>query len=316
MNTPCSTSLSLNTEHNLDIDSSESKCLEAYIRGDCMTKQDEKLALQTLKSITASELFKTVENSLNSICKFTFNCNCQTCYNYNSTYLDCDLKRNKCEKEYPSRNNEIIYASRNHEILNPSSSNEIVPQIQSLNQIQNEKYLKYVDCLKISVGSLNINTLGWENIHKSLGGIKPFYLVNYFLEYTIPNCLIPASKQSKINTGVEQNNVKICAKKVNDDIFFNNTVIHNLKKLSQANIFKYEIEFKVSYRSHGQQFKSLGYATFNFGELLNQKNVKCYKNLSLQVDKNVPIVVGSLKLLFQLGCGRSYFGSKLIGMKF
>lgn len=325
MNTPCSNSLTSNSNHNLDTDSTDQKCLEAYIRGDCMTKQDEKLALQTLKSISASELFKTVEKSLNPICNFTCKCNCQTCINYNSIYLDCDLKRNKSQLDYPSKTNKIVYSSINR-TLYPLKSSDIVyhpqnngdiPQIQSQNQIENEKYLKYVDSLKISVGSLNINKIGWENIHKSLGSKKVLYLVNYFLEYTLPNHLISNCKQSKINTGIEQNNVKICAKKFKDDIFFNHIVIHNLRKLSQADasdIYKSEIEFKVSFRSHGHQFKTLGHTTFNFGELLNQINFKCSKNLSIRVDKNVPIIVGCVRVLFQLGCGRSYFGSKFVGM--
>lgn len=293
MNTPCSTSLTLNTDH-FDTEPFDQKCLEAYIRGDCMTKQDEKLAIQTLKSISASELFKTVENSLNTICKFSSTCNCETCYNYNSINLDCDYRINKTK--YPSKNTEVI------------------PQIQSLVQIENEKYLKYVDSLKISVGSLNINQSGWDNIYKSLGNHKPSYLINYFLQYKIPNFLTSADKQSKIDSGIEQNNVKICARKFNDYIFFNHTVIHKLKKLSQADIHNYDIEFKVSYRSHGQQFNFFGCATFNFGELLNQANFECSKNLNLNVDKNIPITIGCLKVLFQLGCGKLYFGSEFIGM--
>lgn len=296
LNTPYSTSSNLNYNKDVEIEYPNQKCLEAYIRGDSMTKQDEKLALKMLKSISASELYKTVENSLDSICKFSFNCKCQTCNNYNSAYLNCDLRRNKSN------------------ISDVSKNNNIETQIQSP-YLNNQNLFKYIDSLKVSVGSLDINDIGWQKICATLTKNKPSHLINYFLEYRIPDCLRVTSKQSKVDSGIESNNVRLCAKKLNNAIYFKHVALHNLKHLTDLNICNTLIQFKITFRGYAQkQFHLLGCATFNFGELLLQKNLTCYKGLSLEINNNTPIVVGTLKVLFQLGCGRLYFGPEFIGM--
>lgn len=271
------------------------RCLEAFIRGDYMCKQDEKLALTVLKSISATDLYKTVETSLNSIYNFKYKCNCETCSKYNSSDLNCDLRRYKTDDKSITKLDKV-------------------KEIQSMLNTENIKYLEYVDSLKVSIGSLNIAEVGWQKI-ETVNKNKPTHLINYFLEYTLPDCILPRAKRSVVDSQRSPNNIKLCARKFNSGISFKHSVLHNLKSLSELDIDKCQIHFKISFRGSGQkEFHLLGYATFNFGEILLHKNVSCSKSLNIQINKNVPIIVGSLRVLFQLGCGKLYFGETFVGM--
>lgn len=293
LNTPRSTFVSLNNEKDFENEFLKQQRLEAYIRGDHMPQHEEKLALQTLKSISAIELYKTVEDSLKTICNLPCNCKCQTCHNYNSAYLNCDLRRNKFHITKMSANNQITEIKQSY--LN-----------------ENIKYLKYIDSLKVAIGSLNINDIGWQTISASLSDSTPANLINYFLEYSISDCLIAPSK---IGTGIKHNTVKLCAKKLNSEIFFKHIELHNLKKLTEISINSSQIQFKIRYRGYKQKkFILLGVSTFNFQELLLQKKLTCAKGLILQQNTNLPIAVGTLKILIQLGGGELYFGQEFIGM--
>ncbi|KAJ8937561.1 hypothetical protein NQ314_011796 [Rhamnusium bicolor] len=300
-NTPRNTKNELNDFKKVDpLTTLDEKRLEAFIKGEYMTKEEEKLALDTLRSLSAPDLCKTTEKSLNSARDSS--CKCYTCEIYNSNNLYCDLRR-KNIKENPDYKNSY-------------PDNEITRDIQEKYRNENTNFLKYVDSLKVSINSLILNETGNQKVSSPIKNKVPYDLnQSYFLEYHVPDSLVNKDivSKSKVNSGLENNYVRLCSRRNNDSINFKQVTIHDVRNLDKLNLDKLEIKFKISQRTAKQKHAGiLGFAKFNLGSFLLSKYLTCGRGLSIFLNENTPIVVGTLKVSLQLGCGRLYFGQEFI----
>ncbi|KAJ8982704.1 hypothetical protein NQ317_004511 [Molorchus minor] len=219
-----------------------------------MTRDEEKLALDTLRSLSASALYKTTEKNLNS--GRLSSCRCRTCELYNANNFYCDLRRKNID---PYVDN-----------LETQPFNEITRDIQDKYKTNNEDILRYVDSLKVSI------------------------------KYTVPDSLINKTipSTSKVNSGLGTNHVRLCSRRSNDTINFKQVSIHDVKNFDKLNLEEHNLSFKLSYRTSKQKSATvLGFAS---------------KGLSVFLGDRSPIVVGTLKVSLQLGCGRLYFGQEFI----
>lgn len=145
LDVPPSSEIRLECNKNANITSDERR-LEAFIKGECMTKEEEKLALDTLRSLSAPDLCKTAERSMGSN---TYRCSCYTCEIYNSNYPNCDIN---CKNTYNDAHYKYHY------------DNVITREMQDKYHTENYYLLKYADSLKISVGSFSLNEIGIQRV--------------------------------------------------------------------------------------------------------------------------------------------------------
>lgn len=277
----------------------DEKRVEAYIKGEYMTKDEERLALDTLRSMSAPDLFKTTERTLNSTCLST--CKCYICEIYNSNNLYCDLRRK----------------SKDINGTNQCFSSEIAKDIQEKYKNENKAMLKYVDSLKVLINNLTLTETGNRKVSDNDKKVPYNFNQTYFLEYCIPDCIVNKCiiSKSKVNSGLESNFFRFCSRRNNDLINFKQITIHDVKNLDKCNLDECEIKVKISYRTQKQKNAStLGFAKFNFDSFLISKNLTCNRNLSVYLTESSPIVVGYLKVSLSLGCGKLYFGQEFIGM--
>ncbi|KAJ8945065.1 hypothetical protein NQ318_005245, partial [Aromia moschata] len=280
-NTPRSSGTELNRFKAVDnLTSLDEKRLEAFIKGEYMTKDEEKLAVDTLRSLSAPALCKTTERSLSSGRLST--CRCYVCEIYNANNLYCDLRR-KSPKQTVER-------------LETYPSNEVTREIQEKYRTDNGNILKHVDSMKVSINSLVLNEIGNQ-------------------KYVVPDYLVSKSfvSKSKVNSGLENNHVRLCSRRNNDTVNFKQVTIQDVKGLDKLDLEGQELKFKISYRTARQKTASLlGVARFSLGSFLCSKNLTCHRGLAVFLNENSPIVVGTLKVSLQLGCGRLYFGQEFI----
>lgn len=272
--------------------------LEAYLKGDYMTKEEEKLALDTFRSMSDVDLCRATDRSYSGYKK---NCTCNTCREYNTKDLNCDIKRS----------NEQTYRSNYSE-----NSNKITKYIEDQYRYENCKYLKFVDSLKVSVHSLILNEAGnckvWSADRK-----VPFNVSEtYFLEYRVPDCIQKTthSSKAKVDSGLDEHFNRVCARRnYGEGIHFKHVSVHEITGLETTNLNKCELKFKLTYRNNKQKNSSLlGFAIFHFNVFEVAKNLTCHRAISIVLNEKVPIVLGTLKLTVQLGCGKLYFGKEFI----
>lgn len=84
--------------------------------------------------------------------------------------------------------------------------------------------------------------------------------------------------------------------------------------LDQIDLSAVNIKFQVSCRTLKKKSSDiLGYAIFNIGSFLNSKHLSINQNLPVMLNSEAPIIIGTLKVSLQLGCGQLYFGKEFIG---
>nr|CAH7764653.1 unnamed protein product [Callosobruchus chinensis] len=269
-------------DHNPCSDVDE-KRLDAFIRGECMTKEEEQLALDTLQSLSAPELCRTTARSLTSQVEL---CQCTTCSIYNS-YL----------KSTPKQRTEI---NSIHDTTINTLHGQPNPNLQLLD---------YVDSLKLSINNLKLTERGIQKVLAECPDEASILSINFFLEYHIPAKVISSNIQDR---SFSQNCVRLCAKLSNNSVSFKHVSIHTIQNLASVSLDQINLEFKVCYRCPKRKSSYiLGYAKFNFGEFIESEGLTC-RNLSVFISNKTPIVIGTLKLSVQLGCDRLYFGQEFI----
>ncbi|XP_025835098.1 C2 domain-containing protein 3-like [Agrilus planipennis] len=237
-------------------------------------------------------------------------CTCEICETYTKECLK--LKHDsECAKEPPIRR--LKHKSPPE---NPYAK-EITKKIQDSYRNNVSKYLKYIDCVKVTVHSLVLNQDGIRKLTNSQVNLKNRVTAGisttYFVEYNIPNAL-KSSTHIKSRTGsrIDPSVVRICAKKLNEDgINFKQSHVHDVINLNEVNLKAIDLKFKVSSRSPNQKLSCiLGTAVFNLGLLEISKNLSCTQDLP--INGEIPINVGYLNVSIQFGCGRLYFGKEFI----
>ncbi|KAF2880217.1 hypothetical protein ILUMI_25953 [Ignelater luminosus] len=102
---------------------------------------------------------------------------------------------------------------------------EITKSIQDNYRSKAAEYFKYVNSLKIAIHSLTLNQAGNRKVQVS--SVDSKYKLpasinhSYFIEYSIPECLINTAVQSKIqskvDSGLTKNLYRICSKRLQDE---------------------------------------------------------------------------------------------------
>ena len=106
-----------------DLPKDSNEKIRAFLQGDAMSREDEIVTLETLRSMSAADLCRVTDRTYGS----EEPCDCLTCVEYQEKDLKCDLKR---------------------------ESNEITQKIQERYKSEVSSHLKFVDSVKISVNSL------------------------------------------------------------------------------------------------------------------------------------------------------------------
>lgn len=152
--------------------------IQNFLKGDVMTKEDELEALDTLRSMSVSDLCRTTDKTYRS----DGSCDCFTCKDYKIKDLNCDLKRAN----------------------NPKVDNSC------------ENYLQFVDSLKISVINLNLNDTGCKKVYDSLNKDRVANVTqSYFIKYEIPEILSNQQKtKSKVDSGLDNKSrvMRLCSR--------------------------------------------------------------------------------------------------------
>ncbi|KAI4462560.1 hypothetical protein MML48_4g00012375 [Holotrichia oblita] len=183
------------------------------------------------------------------------------------------------------------------------------------------KCLKYVDSLKISIHSLVLNQEGNKKVYGNSLDKKlklPISITHtYFIEYQIPEIIMKAvlRSKSKVDSGLDSHNlVRMCSKKLhNEAIYFKQISQHDIANLDDIDLAAVNIKFQISCRTLKQKSSNiLGCATFNLASFLNSKHLSLNQTLLVMLNNEVPIVIGTLKVSLQLGCGQLYFGKEFI----
>lgn len=164
--------------HNADLHKPDT--LEAYLRGDPLSEDDQTVAFDSIKTLNAKQL-SDITNRI-----FCSKCKCNICMEYDGIAFKDDTRRKPSE-------NKAIY-----------DINETFPSEEHKN------YLKYVDSLKINVHSLSLNETG----NRKVGNQVPFNQT-FFIEYRIPSILLKNVKnKSKVDSGLDSNGVvRICSRR-------------------------------------------------------------------------------------------------------
>ncbi|XP_066150270.1 uncharacterized protein [Euwallacea fornicatus] len=262
--------------------SGDKKLLEAFLNGDYLTKDEEKIALSIVRSMPGLEIFKTTKEKLFSKCP------CSTCSVYHTNNLKCDLKRNEAAFKHT----------------------EHINNINALN------VLKQVDSLKILLQSIHLNSLGEKKIVQSFNKSSSHLNETFFVKYCIPEvfiCDIVKSK-SKVDSGLEHNQIQVCSRRTSNVIYLKQAFIHSVCNLHNCNLEEHDLIFIIRYKSSFQnKSEQLGIAKFNFGVFNNTKNASSGKTLSIYLNETSSISVGTIKVTIQLGAGKLYFGQEFIG---
>ncbi|KAI4462552.1 hypothetical protein MML48_4g00021848 [Holotrichia oblita] len=96
-------------------------------------------------------------------------------------------------------------------------------------------------------------------------------------------------------------------------IYFKQISLHDIANLDDIDLAAVNIKFQISCRTLKQKSSNiLGCATFNLASFLNSKHLSLNQTLLVMLNNEVPIVIGTLKVSLQLGCGQLYFGKEFI----
>lgn len=174
-NTPVSSDTGLTDQPLKD-----NKLITAFLHGDYLTKQQEELALSTIRSMSLSDVCENTDHTLGS------KCTCITCTAYNTNNLKCDLRR-----------------------TNPAvdKDTQFLKQVDSLKVVLQSILLN-------SLGQKKVNQ-GFSGQSSSL---NETYFVEYCLpEVFIKNM---TKSKSKVDSGLENNYVRVCARRTNNGLYY------------------------------------------------------------------------------------------------
>lgn len=167
--------------------------IRAFLQGDPLSRKDEIWTLETLRSMSATDLCKVTDRTYKS----EEPCDCLTCHEYREKDLNCDLKR-------------------------VENSNEITQKIQQRYKNEFGSYIKFVDSVKVSVNSVLLNEAGEKKVNNSLFKSKTSGVgQTFFLEYQIPEVLVKnyQKNKSKVDSGLDSANVvRFCARRSQEGI--------------------------------------------------------------------------------------------------
>ncbi|XP_050315160.1 C2 domain-containing protein 3-like [Anthonomus grandis grandis] len=308
-NTPMSSLSSLTTRTAAD-----KKLLEAFINGDYLTKEQEELALETIRSLPASEVCETTEKTLSS------RCSCPTCLSYHENNLKCHLRREhrvstNCQNQKPEclpefTNSNFTDCLREHRV---SACQNTVAEVSNSNFTN---ILKQVDCLRVSLQSIHLNELGIKKVVQSSNKVNSYGASqSYFVEYTIPDIFFKQGEklQSKVDSGLKSNHVSFCARGSSNVIHLKQSFTHTVRNLYSENLDNHDLIFHIKFKNSGQKkSESLGVARLNFGAFKESDSASCGKSLPIFLDEGLEIALGVLKVTVQLGAGKLYFGKEFV----
>lgn len=283
----------------------EKELFLAYVRGDTMNKIEEKQALDTFGKMSITDVYNLTDRTCLS---YKATCNCDTCKAYYNNNNGDNNKEKR--KMVPILNLQNL----NGEKCDIESEKSTLP-VTSL--------LKYVNSVKIMVHSSLFNYEGLKKINKSATRnyfkLPPMYTHNYFVEYSIPEVLMPNTEKvrAKVDTGLHSNKVKFCSKFIHDDVIhFKQSNIHEIANLNSIELDKLSIKFTISCRTQKQKgISQLGIAKFLLSCFESTKYLTSNQELAIMLDCDAPITIGFLKVSVQLGCDKLYFGKEFIGTK-
>lgn len=282
-----------------DLQDIEKQKIQLFLKGESMNKQDQVEALETLRSMSSENLCKTTNET------FLSKCVCATCLKYEKGDLSCDLKRFKKQ----------ICINEKEE----KDKDEISPKVHNENEII--KYLKYVDCMQISIHDLILNDTGNKKVNSYVTADKKMLAggsQTFFIEYELPFILSVSTSGKKVRksvTSVSHNNfVRICARRISTEaVHFKHTSVHNIKNVDQISLGRIKLKFQITCRTMRQKnVVPLGYVVFNFAKFELSPTLTCIEELPVNFDDTVPIVLGKLHVTVQMGYGRLYFGNELL----
>ncbi|GJQ83131.1 hypothetical protein Trydic_g15369 [Trypoxylus dichotomus] len=290
----------------------------AYLRGEEMTRNDERKVLDTFRAMSNADICDATERSYNS----DYSCCCDTCKAYYKHNLSCDFNHSS-----------TILCKDRHNVppLKLNKNRKNIPIQTDLQKQINTSYiypshiaecLKYADSLKVSVHSLVLNQEGNKKMYGNSLVDKKLKLPTsithtYFIEYQIPENIskLALRSKSKVNSGLDSHNlVRMCSKKLhNEAIYFKQISLHDVANLSEIDLATVNIKFQISCRTLKQKNSNvLGYATFNLASFLSSRHFSLNQNLLVMLNSDAPIVIGVVKVSLQLGCGQLYFGKEFI----
>lgn len=175
----------------------EKQLFIAYVRGDRMTKSEELQALDTFRKMSPADISEITDRTCLS---YKATCNCDTCKAYYSENYTETFK-------VPLLNLKIIDEKMNYLEATPITN-----------------FLKYVDSLRVSIHNLVFNCEGLKKINckNNLFKLPPSYTHSYFVEYAIPDVIIPKNNKikAKVDTGMSNNKIRFCSKSTHNEGLF------------------------------------------------------------------------------------------------
>ena len=179
-----------------------------YLRGEAMSKEEEKDVLDTFREMSNVDIFEATER-LNP---YSEACECDTC----KTYFQHSAK---CYSDYFNTcHNKFQLPSLNLKTVDTLCDNNNIFTILNLDAC------KHANTLKVTVHSLRLTSEGNNKVYgKPLDkSIELPLSVNhtYFIEYSIPDSIarFTIRSKSKVNSGLEFNNsIRLCSKKFHNN---------------------------------------------------------------------------------------------------
>ncbi|KAL1509796.1 hypothetical protein ABEB36_004478 [Hypothenemus hampei] len=275
-NTPVSSFFSLSNRSD-----EERNLFEAFLNGDYLTKQQEELVLNTARSIPPAEFLLATERTF-----FPKKCKCDICAEYHNNNLKCDLRRTTTQ----------------------NADKELVKR-------SNQDFLKQVDSIKVILQNIDLNSYGIKKITNGCNFQSSSLGESYFIEYSIPQVFVKdvVKSKSKTDSGLESNDVRIYAKRINNAINLKHTSVHSVSNLYNCDLEDHDLVFTIRYKRTGQKkSEQLGIAKFNFGYFNNSKTFSTGKTVPIYLNEKSTITIGILKVTVQLGVGKIYFGQEFL----
>ncbi|CAG9767011.1 unnamed protein product [Ceutorhynchus assimilis] len=268
-NTPVNSATTLSNENP----KKNSKLLEAFLNGDYLTKDQEELALSTIRSMPVSDVCETTQKTLSS------KCCCATCTAYSINNLNCDLRR--------------------------------TPNCSNLRR--EFTIFKFVDSLKVILQSLSLNDFGNKKVNtkETNSTLNETYFIEYYIpEVFTRNIKTKSKTDSGLESGHVRVCAK---RTTNNVIHIKQTYIHSVCNFYNHNLEDYDITFLIKYKTKGQtKSQLLGISKLNLGVFKHTKNASCGKSLPIHLNEESPISVGTFKVTLQLGAGKLYFGQEFV----
>ncbi|KAK9878727.1 hypothetical protein WA026_023604 [Henosepilachna vigintioctopunctata] len=270
-----------------------------------MSRKDEIEACETLRSMSEDDLCKTT----NLVYKQSNNkCSCNTCLRYEKEDFNCDLMRS----------NDKTCCKNCSELQNQCQGKNTT---KAVHNTEIYEYMKYVDCMKVTVQELVLNENANKKLNADLKSNKKIPALGnqtFFIEYELPFIFSVCSRKKnakKVKSCIQDNTfVRLCARRLTTEaILFKQTSVHNIENVDHINLQGIEMKFRISCRMMKQKNATLlGCATFKFEKFYSTSSLTCIEELPIIYNDNLPIVVGKLRILLEMGYGKVYFGKEFI----